>query len=139
MIPKGYRVVPVKVDLVSGGGSLILPGDRVDVMVHLVTRSRPRHSRDGDADDPARHQGLRRQRRGGPGEGKDGGKSIAAKTISLLVTPEQAAKVMLATQMGIVNLVMRSPEDDQQSAERPGAGRASCSAGRPRANATKKP
>ena len=36
MIPKGYRVVPVKVDLVSGGSSLILPGDRVDVMVHLV-------------------------------------------------------------------------------------------------------
>ena len=36
LIPKGYRVVPVKVDLVSGGSSLILPGDRVDVMVHLV-------------------------------------------------------------------------------------------------------
>ncbi len=36
MIPVGYRVVPVKVDLVSGGSDLILPGDRVDVMVHLV-------------------------------------------------------------------------------------------------------
>ncbi len=46
---------------------------------------------------------------------KDGSKSIAAKTISLLVTPEQAAKVMLASQMGNVNLVMRSPEDDQQA------------------------
>jgi len=46
---------------------------------------------------------------------KDGGKSIVAKTISLLVTPEQAAEVMLATQMGTVNLVMRSPEDDQQT------------------------
>ena len=36
MIPVGYRVVPVKVDLVSGGSDLILPGDRVDVMIHLV-------------------------------------------------------------------------------------------------------
>ena len=35
-IPKGYRPVSVKVDLVSGGSNLILPGDRVDVMVHLV-------------------------------------------------------------------------------------------------------
>ena len=41
----------------------------------------------------------------------------------MLVTPEQAAKVMLATQLGIINLVMRSPEDDQQIANaqaRPG-------------------
>ena len=47
---------------------------------------------------------------------KDGGKSIAAKTISLLGTPEQAAKVMLASQMGTIQLVMRSPEDDQATA-----------------------
>ncbi len=54
---------------------------------------------------------------------KDGGKSITAKTISLLVTPEQAAKMMLATQMGVVNLVMRSPDDDKKDASveaRPG-------------------
>jgi pilus assembly protein CpaB len=113
MIPKGYRVVPVKVDLVSGGSSLILPGDRVDVMVHLV--------RDANHDVPetvtrtilqdikvfAVNDVLDLEKE------KDGGKSITAKTISLLVTPEQAAKVMLAAQMGIVNLVMRSPEDDQ--------------------------
>jgi pilus assembly protein CpaB len=44
-----------------------------------------------------------------------GNKSITAKTISLLVTPDQAAKLMLAAQLGTVNLVMRSPEDDQQA------------------------
>jgi pilus assembly protein CpaB len=116
MIPKGYRVVPVKVDLVSGGSSLILPGDRVDVMVHLV--------RDLGRDVPetvtrtilqdikvfAVNDVLDLEKE------KDGGKSIIAKTISLLVTPEQAAEVSLATQMGIVNLVMRSPEDDQHTA-----------------------
>jgi pilus assembly protein CpaB len=115
LIPKGYRVVPVKVDLVSGGSSLILPGDRVDVMVYLV--------RDLNKDIPdtvtqtilqdikvfAVNDVLDLDKE------KDGGKSIVAKTISLLVTPEQAAKVTLATQLGIVNLVMRSPEDDQQS------------------------
>jgi pilus assembly protein CpaB len=116
MIPKGYRVVPVKVDLVSGGSSLILPGDRVDVMVHLL--------RDANHDVPetvtrtilqdikvfAVNDVLDLEKE------KDGGKSIAAKTISLLVTPEQAAKIMLASQLGNIQLVMRSPEDDQPAA-----------------------
>ena len=38
-------------------------------------------------------------------------KSISAKTISLLVTPAQAAKVTLASEMGKLRLVMRGPED----------------------------
>ncbi len=116
LIPKGYRVVPVKVDLVSGGSSLILPGDRVDVMVHLVkdpgrdiqetvTRTILQDIKVFAVDNIV---DLEKE--------KDPGKSITAKTICLLVTPEQAAKVMLATQLGTVNLVMRSPEDDQQGA-----------------------
>jgi pilus assembly protein CpaB len=113
MISKGFRVVPVKVDLVSGGSSLILPGDSVDVMIHLV--------RDPNRDIPetvtrtilqdikvfAVNDVLNTER------DKDNGKSITAKTISLLVTPDQAAKVMLASQLGVINLVMRSPEDDK--------------------------
>ncbi len=43
-------------------------------------------------------------------DGKD--KSITAKTISLLVTPAQAAKVTLACEMGKIRLVMRGPEDN---------------------------
>lgn len=115
LIPKGYRVVPVKVDLVSGGSSLILPGDRVDVMVHLI--------RDPGRDIPetvtrtilqdikvfAVNDVVDLEHDKDPS-----GRSIAAKTISLLVTPKQAAKLMLATHMGTVNLVMRSPEDDEQ-------------------------
>jgi pilus assembly protein CpaB len=115
LIPKGYRVVPVKVDLVSGGSSLILPGDRVDVMVHLVrdpgreiqetvTRTILQDVKVFAVDNIV---DLEKDKEGN-------NKSLTAKTISLLVTPEQAAKVMLATQMGIINLVMRSPEDDLQ-------------------------
>jgi pilus assembly protein CpaB len=113
-IPKGYRVVPVKVDLVSGGSSMILPGDRVDVMVHLVrdpgreipetvTRTILQDIKVFAVDDLVE-----------PEKDKSGTKSIVAKTISLLVTPEQAAEVMLASQLGAINLVMRSPEDDVQ-------------------------
>lgn len=110
-IPKGYRVVAVRVDAVSGGGSLILPGDRVDVLVFLnknpavgvmETKSQTilqdikvfavdtTFTRSPDQDEPA----------------------IAAKTISLLVTPEQAEKVTLATEMGAIRLILRHDQDD---------------------------
>jgi pilus assembly protein CpaB len=114
LIPKGYRVVPVKVDLVSGGSALILPGDRVDVMVHLirdpgrdiqetVTRTILQDIKVFAVDDVV---DLEKE--------KENSKPIPAKTISLLVTPEQAAKLTLATHMGVINLVMRSPEDEEQ-------------------------
>ena len=66
-------------------------------------------------------------------------KSIAAKTISLLVTPEQAAKVMLASQMGTIQ------SGDAQSGGRPAVGRtprpgrANCSARAPRRSGARKP
>jgi len=114
LIPKGYRVVSVRVDMQSGT-NLIQPGDRVDVMVHLVRDP----SRDisetvtrtilQDIKVFAVNDVLDLEKE------KDVSKSINAKTISLLVTPDQAAEVMLAGQMGIIQLVMRSPEDDVQS------------------------
>ena len=36
MIPKGYRVVSIRVDAVSGGANLLLPGCRVDLLVHMA-------------------------------------------------------------------------------------------------------
>jgi pilus assembly protein CpaB len=117
MIPVGYRVVPVKVDLVSGGSDLILPGDRVDVMIHLV-RDPPR-----GIDETVTRTILQDIKVFAVNDvldldkDKDGSKSISAKTISLLVTPEQAAKIMLATQTGVINLVMRSSEEDKTDAQ----------------------
>lgn len=116
MIPKGYRVVSVKVDAVSAGGNLIMPGDRVDVLVYLKR-------------DPVR---------GVPETGTrtilqdikvfavnnlvtpdkdDTGEPIKAATISLLVTPEQAAKLTLASELGTIRLVMRSPNDDTDAVD----------------------
>ena len=115
LIPKGYRVVPVRVDAYSGGSNLILPGDRVDVMVHLV-----RDPNRGIQETVTRTI-LQDAKVFGVNavvdleKEKDDKRSTNAKTISLLVTPDHAAKVMLAQQMGTIQLVMRSPEDDQQT------------------------
>jgi pilus assembly protein CpaB len=114
MITKGFRIVPIKVDAVSGGSSLILPGDQVDVMAHFV-RDEARGIKETitrtilqDLKVFAVNDVLDVDKEGSS-------KSINAKTISLLVTPKQASILMLATQMGIVHLVMRSPESEEKT------------------------
>ncbi len=114
LIPKGYRVVSVKVDQVSGGASLIRPGDRVDVLVH-VEKSESRGISETSTqtvlqdikvfavDDVFVLDSTDKE------EAK-----TTAKTISLLVKPDQAEMVTLASELGKIRLVMRSPEDDEQ-------------------------
>ena len=108
-VPKGMRVVPVKVDYVSGASGLISPGDRVDLLVHLqpnpsagiitpTTRLALQNIKVFAVDDLLEN------------EGKDK-KGVAAKSISLLVTPEQAQKVTLCSELGQIRLVLRSLDD----------------------------
>lgn len=117
MIPKGHRVVSIRVDAVSGAASLLKPGDRVDVLVHLqenpsrgitktTTQTFLQHVKVFAVDDVFRRD-------------VDGGASVAAKTVSLLVTPEQAELVMLATELGVVRLVMRSANDEDDTETAP--------------------
>lgn len=108
-IPKGMRVVSIRVDAVSGAANLIKPGNRVDVMVHLqenpqrgimktTTQTFLQHIKVFAVDDVFRRD--------------TDGTTSNAKTVSLLVTPEQAEKVMMATELGTVRLAMRSADDD---------------------------
>lgn len=110
-IPRGFRVVAVKVDDVSGTASLVRPGDRVDVLVHLArnpskgidvtsTRTLLQDIKVFAVDqtvelEPDENSGTR-----------------SAKTVSLLVTPDQAEVTMLASELGKVRLVMRGLADD---------------------------
>lgn len=116
LIPKGLRVVSVKVDRVSGGGGLILPGDRVDVVVYLT------RSRTGSIPETSARTVLQDIRVFAvndefdlSSEGSDKRSITNAQTVSLLVTPAQAQKAMLAGEMGRIRLILRSPEDDEQT------------------------
>ncbi len=90
---------------------MILPGDRVDVLVYLVNNSQNAIFETStttvlqDIKVFAVNDVVELDK-----DGKD--KTITAKTISLLVTPAQAAKVTLASEMGKIRLVMRGPEDN---------------------------
>lgn len=109
LIPKGFRVVRVKVNNVSSG--LILPGDCVDVLVHLrrnpgygisetATRTILQDVTVFAVDNVVETEGLEE-------------KAIPAQTVSLVVTPEHAELVMLAEELGNIRLIMRNTEDDE--------------------------
>jgi pilus assembly protein CpaB len=113
LVPKGHRVVSVKVDLSSGNAGMLLPGSRVDVLVFL-TRNNSKEVSDTsvrtvlqDIQVFAVNDVVSLD-----AKDQDATKSIAAKTVSLLVTPDQGAKLMLANEMGKIRLMMRNPEDD---------------------------
>ena len=111
-IPIGFRVESFKVDAVASGSNLIVPGDRVDVMVYLKKDT----SRGIDA------TGIRTilqnvsvfaindRYKLEPGEAEEG--SIQAKTVSLLLLPDQAQLLHLASELGKIRLALRSPEDE---------------------------
>jgi pilus assembly protein CpaB len=113
LIPKGFRVVSVKVDDVSGSG-LILPGDRVDALVHLTDNSATGSEVNRSSTRTFLHNVKVFAVNNVYSREANGTEAITAKTISLLVTPQQAELVTLANEMGKIRLVMRSADDDAQ-------------------------
>lgn len=125
-VAPGMRAISVPVSPESGAGGFILPGDFVDVIVaHDLSKSLPR-----DMADVAPRAGIARMAaetvvsdvrvlavdqtiNQEPGEGV----AVVGKTVTLEVTPEQAAALSLATQMGEVNLSLRPLGDRDQPGE----------------------
>ncbi len=110
-VPIGYRVVSVKVTNESGISNLIFPGDRVDVLLYL--KQCP-----GTVCETGVRTVFQDIRVFAVNElynleGTEGQNSINAKTISLLVTPKQAEKFTLATELGEIRLTLRSHEDKE--------------------------
>jgi Flp pilus assembly protein CpaB len=99
------------VDSEAAIGSIVRPGDRVDVLVHVRA-------------DPNR--GLRETVTLGvlqnvkvfavndSWEAQSSDKAVAAKTVSLEVTPTEAQLVTLAGETGQIRLLMRGPDDDKR-------------------------
>jgi pilus assembly protein CpaB len=112
LIPKGYRVATVRVDAQSGGAGLLMPGSRVDLLVHVrrdpavgfnetMTKTILEDLKVFAINDVVSIDSSAPET-----------KSIQARTVSLLVTPSQAEKITLANHLGTIQLVMRPPEDD---------------------------
>jgi pilus assembly protein CpaB len=116
VIPEGYRAMTVKVDDVVGISGFIMPGTLVDVVVVIVP---------GDngvqAQDPISKIVLQNIKVLANGQNIDKPESEreanSVKAVTLLVTPEQAEKLALASSEGKLQLVMRNSIDqgDEQT------------------------
>jgi pilus assembly protein CpaB len=112
LIPKGFRVVAVKVDPSIGSSSIIRPSDRVDVLVHLKADS-ARGMKDSTTKMVVQNVKVFAVNDVYDVNSTTNEKSIAAKTISLLVLPAQARDVTQASEAGTIRLVMRGIDDNE--------------------------
>lgn len=114
-IPPGHQVVTVKVDDVSGIAKMILPGDTVDVQVFI------RRNPGIGALETMTATVLQSAKVFAVNEIFDGDQTsdaegaIAAKTVSLVVVPDEAKRVMLAAELGKIRLTLRGPDDKTES------------------------
>jgi pilus assembly protein CpaB len=116
-IRKGMRACAVKVDEVVGVAGFVTPGMRVDV---LVAGEPPGHANDGDgAQVRTVLQNIEVLSAGTDIQKNADGKAQPVKVVNLLVTPEQAQVLSLASNLGLgggqghIQLVLRNPLDTE--------------------------
>ena len=137
LLDPGRRAMSIQVDQVSGVGTLIKPGDRVDVVVGIAGADKfpvvttdpadgPDHPRAGPQRDVGQGDHPEPGGRGhappadaGPGRGRrrPDGQAPAlngqAQIVILAVTAQQAEVLRFGQMDGTLTLVLRSPEDKE--------------------------
>ncbi|WP_298284117.1 Flp pilus assembly protein CpaB [Acidocella sp.] len=117
VLSPGMRAVTISVDAVTGADGLIWPGDDVDVLLTQTIPGAP------DSKSIAVEQVLSNVRviaTGAelikdPNAGADGGQS--AKTVTLEVTPDQAARCIVAGTLGKLSLILHSAQGVDNAAK----------------------
>jgi len=117
LLEPGKRAVTVRVDDVRGVAGFVLPGDFVDV---VLIGEDPAAKRESYSEVLLHHvkvlaiDQLASERQEHP---------TVAKAVTVEVMPEQAQKILLATNIGKLSLVLRQPGDDNAGSDRRGAER----------------
>src|SRR5262245_9940756 len=111
LLEPGKRAVTVRVDDVRGVAGFVLPGDFVDV---VLIGEDPALKREGYSEILLQHvkvlaiDQLASERQE---------QATVAKAVTVEVTPEQAQKILLATNVGKLSLVLRQPGDDNAASD----------------------
>lgn len=107
LIPPGMRAVSVRVNDVASVSGFVTPGTRVDV---LVTAS----AGTGDQQTTTVLQNVQVLASGHTLERSSTGEAQNTAVVTLLVTPEDAQRLTLATKEGSIQLTLRNPIDTKQ-------------------------
>jgi pilus assembly protein CpaB len=117
-IPQGMRACAVKVNEVVGVAGFVVPGMRVDVLIS----GNPTRTNFGAADYKVKTllQNIEVLSAGTNYQQDAEGKPVKVEVVNLLVTPEQAELLSLASNETKIQLVLRNPLD-RQLAKPPGS------------------
>jgi pilus assembly protein CpaB len=118
MIPTGMRAVAVRVNEVVGVAGFVVPGMRVDILIS----GSPPNGRSAELGSLTKTllQNIEVLSAGQDFKKDAEGKPISVAVVNLLVTPEQAELLSLASNQTTLQLVLRNPLDRQVS-KTPGA------------------
>ena len=108
LIPPGMRAVSVRVNDVASVSGFVTPGTRVDVLVTASTTGT------GEPQTTTVLQNVQVLASGHTLERSSTGEAQNAVVITLLVTPEDAQRLTLATNEGRIQLALRNPVDTRQ-------------------------
>lgn len=111
-IPKGMRACAVRVDEVVGVAGFVIPGTRVDVLASGM----PPNATQGEASEETQTilQDIQVLSAGTDIQKDAAGKPQQVQVVSLLVTPEQAETLSLASNSSLkIQLALRNPLDTE--------------------------
>jgi pilus assembly protein CpaB len=111
-IPEGMRAISVRTNEVIGVAGFVVPGTRVDVLV-TVRRQGPQGQESMSRVVLSNVQVLTAGTRFDQETSQNDGKPIQTSVVTLLVTPEDAEKLALASEEGQIMLTLRNPLDVQ--------------------------
>ena len=113
MIPNGMRAVAIRVNEVAGVAGFVVPGMRVDV---LISGNPPSGANAGlGTVTKTMLQNLEVLSAGQDFKKDAEGKPVVVQVVNLLVTPEQAEQLSLASSQTSLQLILRNPLDRQVS------------------------
>ncbi len=120
LIPKGMRAFTIQTpNVATGVAGFILPGNKVDVLLTVSSVSANDETGGGSTTTLLQNVEILAvdQRVDAPAENKVDVKEL--RSVTLLVTPDQATKLDLGQNKGTLHLALRNPEDNQPAETRP--------------------
>ncbi len=111
-IPKGMRAVAVPVNEVVGLAGFVVPGMHVDV---LISGAPPNEPANLGTLTKTLLQNIEVLSSGQDFKKDPEGKPITVQVVNLLVTPEQAEQLSLASHQTTIQLVLRNPLDHEEA------------------------
>jgi pilus assembly protein CpaB len=119
IIPEGYRALSVRVNDVVGVAGYVLPGTRVDVVATVNPTQQST-----DVTSKVILTNVQVLAAGTKIEQQEDNKPVAVSVVTLLVNPDEAERLTLASTEGKIQLALRNPLDKtapQTAGIRPGA------------------